>query len=199
MHQIHFVADFSYQPSAQEPLKLFELGDAFTAGWVTTPIGTPKKQVGQYFFEDLKMQYPNALLLQAFPSGLNLIDLSDGEHLLTYDRDYLYNSLVSDQVPSYWSMLNLIKNIIQTAQKRSEAARLLLISIGPTMVMHLNLNYDEIKISPSLKLVNLFSETLQELFMIKISFMILHMEIQFILKLYIGIVIKQTQKNWMNL
>ena len=28
------------------------------------------------------------------------------------------------------------------------------------MVMHLNLNYDEIKISPSLKLVNLFSETL---------------------------------------
>ena len=98
MHQLHFVADFSYQPSAQEPLKLFELGDAFTAGWVTTPIGTPKKQVGQYFFEDLKMQYPNALLLQAFPSGLNLIDLSDGKHLLTYDRDYLYNSLVSDQV-----------------------------------------------------------------------------------------------------
>lgn len=150
MHQLHFVADFSYQSSAQEPLKLFELGDAFTAGWVTTPIGTPKTQVVQYFLEDLKMQYPNALLLQAFHSGLNLIDLSDGKQLLTYDRNSLYNNF-EDQVSSYWSILSLIKNIIQTAQKRSEAACLLLISINPTMAINFDLNYDEIKTSSSLK------------------------------------------------
>jgi hypothetical protein len=160
MHKLHFVVDFSYQPSNQNPLKIFELGDAFTAGWVTKRIGTPKKYVGQYFFEDLKIQYPNALLLNAFHSGLNLTDLSNGAQLLTYDRDLLYNNSFDDHARSFPLMLRLIKDIIQSIQSRSENARLLLISICPSIAIQLGLDYDEIKTSSSLKIVNLFSTTL---------------------------------------
>ena len=110
--------------------------------------------------EDLKIQYPNALLLHAYPCGLDLTDLSNGAQLLTYEKDLLYNHLIDDQAFSYPLMLRLIRNIIQTIQSRSENARLLLISISPTIAMQLGLDYDEIKKSPSLRLVNLFSTTL---------------------------------------
>ncbi len=67
MYKLFFIVDFVYNPSAQKPLTVLELGDAFTAGWVTQPIGVPKKNVREFFLEDLKRQYPNALLLLAFP------------------------------------------------------------------------------------------------------------------------------------
>ncbi len=180
MHKLHFVADFSYQPSIQNPLKIFELGDAFTAGWVTTPIGTPKKYVEQYFFEYLKIQYPNALLLRAAPSGLDLIDLSNGAQLLTYDKNLLYNSSPDDQALSFPLMLRLIKDIIQSIESRSENARLLLISICPTIAIQLGLDYDEIKTSPSLRLINLFSTTLHKSHMIRKNFILLPARVQFI-------------------
>ena len=161
MHKLHFVADFSYQPSSIEnPLKIFELGNAFDADWVTTAIGTPKKYVGEYFFEDLKIQYPNALWLRASPSGLDLTDLSNGAQLLTYDKDLLYNNSLDDEALSSPLMLRLIKDIIQSIESRSENARLLLISICPTIAIRLGLDYDKMKMSPSLRLVNLFSTTL---------------------------------------
>ena len=160
MYKLFFVVDFVYNPSAQKPLTVLELGDALTAGWVTQPIGAPKKNVGDFFLEDLKKQYPNALLLLAFPAGLDLLDLSNGRRLLTYDKNDLYTKSVQTQVPSYQLMLELIGNIIETAATRSSVSRMLLISMSPTAFYELGLDSNDITPTSSLKLVNLFSPTL---------------------------------------
>ena len=56
MHSMYFVSDFGYDPQRENPLKVYELGDAFTAGWTSQPIIKNKKKIQLYdsFILDLQ-------------------------------------------------------------------------------------------------------------------------------------------------
>lgn len=133
MNHIYFVADFTYNPQFKNPLKILELGDAFTAGWVTKKIGKEGYFVRDRFIMDLKKQYPDALLVNVMGYGIDLIDLSSDETFHFYDKSDLFNNSTSAKSLSRFEMIDLIEQTLMHSGKRANDSRLLLINIGPNI------------------------------------------------------------------
>ncbi|MBA2654401.1 MAG: hypothetical protein H0U71_04955 [Gammaproteobacteria bacterium] len=162
MHSVYFISDFSYNPSHPNPVKIFELGDAFNSDYPGKKLGKEKSSPYTYFINDLKKRYPNALLVQVLPSGLNIDDLENNTSMLTYDKEDIFNDSPQHRSNSFPTIVNLIIKTIQNAVNRSEQSRLLVIAVGHPKI------FDEIPAGLNeyhkLKLINYYSRTLHQSF-----------------------------------
>lgn len=136
MRSIYFIVDFSYNPLAQEPLKLFELGDAFTSGHPKKSIKN-KKTTYSLLVDDLAQRYPNALLIHVYPSGLNLLDLSNKIEYLSYDNSrFVLNNSPKDIPPSALAVSNLVGELLEHADKRNKNSKPLVVYLGNSSTLY---------------------------------------------------------------
>jgi hypothetical protein len=134
MPSIYFVADFSYNPESETPLKIFELGDAFISGYPNKTFGHENLTVYQRFCNYLQKQYPNALFIQAFPGGLNITDFSDQSQFMTYDKANLFDDSPNKYSPSFNSIICLLESINLNRHKRSKDSRQLLLHVSHSRI-----------------------------------------------------------------
>lgn len=164
MRSTYFIADFSYDPDATEPLKVFELGDAFSSSLPDKKIYDGRISANELFWEDLRKQYPSALLLQVYPSGLNILDLSNQHAILSYDKNNMFDDSVYHLAPSHPTIEKLIFEVLKNAEKRTQTSRLLLLYLGhPKLFMSYDFQYN-LPIYKHIKLVNNLSQTMTSAF-----------------------------------
>lgn len=162
MHSVYFITDFAYNPNAKNSLKVFELGDAFLSEFPNKKIGKEQQFASDRLINDLQQHYPNALFMQIYPSGLNLLDFSNNSATLTYDVKELFNDSTRMNAPSYPEIVKLIQEIVKHADKRTEKSRLLLLHIGHPKVF--GIITADLQEYPHLKLINHVSSPLNEAF-----------------------------------
>lgn len=130
MRSVYFITDFSYDPAAKEPLKLFELGDAFTSEYPEKKLERSQLTAHEMFLNDLCQRYPESLLIQFFPSGFNLLDLATKTEIVSYDKQQLFNQSIMDTAPSYAILRELVDEIMKNAHRRHANSKSLVFYLG---------------------------------------------------------------------
>lgn len=154
------------------PLKIFELGDAFTSEFPEKVLGDQNLTLHDTLLKNIQNQYPQGLLLKVYRSGFNLIDLNDFTCLMTHDKQLIFKGDDSDirtVAPSYGSIKKLVRETIKHANKQDMNGRLLVINCPlPELRHELNIPTD-IEYA-KLKFLNHYSNTIQRAFFDKSIF-----------------------------